>query len=104
MCLVPIQEILGKIHLLFFGVHELSFSMGHVQVIMDEWTWYHYTRSAEHKTRGECMQTSKQANLEHNGKQQMENKRKSWLNEAQGLITLLFIWGAEWVFSALIDF
>lgn len=36
--------------------------------------------------------------------QQLENKRKDWLRDAQGLIALLFIWGAEWVFSAAVDF
>ncbi|WP_175532472.1 hypothetical protein [Paenibacillus sp. yr247] len=33
----------------------------------------------------------------------MENKRKAWISEARALIPLLFIWGAEWVFSALVD-
>ncbi|KRE92369.1 hypothetical protein ASG89_33225 [Paenibacillus sp. Soil766] len=50
------------------------------------------------------MQTSKQADMTTPGQQQLENKRKDWLREAQGLIPLLFIWGAEWVFSAIIDF
>lgn len=36
--------------------------------------------------------------------QQLENRRKDWLHAAQGLIPLLFIWGAEWVFGAVIDF
>ena len=62
--------------------------MGHVQVIMDEWTWYHYTRSVEHKTRGECMQTSKQSDLairHRTNNNKLENKRKDWLREAQGI-------------------
>jgi hypothetical protein len=50
------------------------------------------------------MQTSKQGNLNPTGQQQLANKRKDWLREAQGFIVLLFIWGAEWVFSAIIDF
>ncbi|WP_246320472.1 hypothetical protein [Paenibacillus qinlingensis] len=50
------------------------------------------------------MQTSKQADMTTTGQQQLENKRKDWLREAQGLIPLLFIWGAEWVFSAAVDF
>jgi hypothetical protein len=50
------------------------------------------------------MQTSKQADLNQTKQQHLENKRKDWLRDAQGLITLLFIWGAEWVFSAIIDF
>ena len=50
------------------------------------------------------MQTSKPSNLTQTKQQQVENKRKDWLREAHGLIPLLFIWGAEWVFSAAIDF
>ncbi|NOU63712.1 hypothetical protein GC096_06685 [Paenibacillus sp. LMG 31461] len=50
------------------------------------------------------MQTSKQADLNQTKHQHLENKRKDWLRDAQGLITLLFIWGAEWVFSAAVDF
>lgn len=50
------------------------------------------------------MQTSKPSNLTQTKQQQLENKRKDWLREAQGLVPLLFIWGAEWVFSAGVDF
>ncbi|MDR6554736.1 hypothetical protein [Paenibacillus qinlingensis] len=50
------------------------------------------------------MQTSKQTNLTKPGQQQLTNKRRDWLREAQGLIPLVFIWGAEWVFSAGVDF
>lgn len=41
------------------------------------------------------MQNTKQTDL--------ANKRKAWIHEARALIPLLFIWGAEWVFSALVD-
>ncbi|WNR45002.1 hypothetical protein [Paenibacillus roseipurpureus] len=34
----------------------------------------------------------------------LANKRKDWLHNAQGFVALLFIWGAEWVFSAAVDF
>ncbi|OCT16031.1 hypothetical protein A8709_10465 [Paenibacillus pectinilyticus] len=50
------------------------------------------------------MQTSKQADLAQTRNQQLHNKRKDWLHEAQGFIALLFIWGTEWVFNAVIDF
>ncbi|BFT69019.1 hypothetical protein [Paenibacillus anseongense] len=31
------------------------------------------------------------------------HKRKLWIGEARALLPLLFIWGAEWMFSALMD-
>ncbi|MZQ82450.1 hypothetical protein GQF01_10050 [Paenibacillus sp. 5J-6] len=31
------------------------------------------------------------------------HKRKIWIGEARALLPLLFIWGAEWIFSALVD-
>ncbi|TXK82677.1 hypothetical protein [Paenibacillus sp. N3.4] len=34
----------------------------------------------------------------------LTNKRKAWIGEARALLPLLFIWGAEWIFSALVDF
>ncbi|NOU91468.1 hypothetical protein GC102_37945 [Paenibacillus sp. LMG 31460] len=33
----------------------------------------------------------------------MANKRKAWIGQANALIPLLFIWGAEWMFSAIVD-
>ncbi|MEC0229670.1 hypothetical protein [Paenibacillus alba] len=42
------------------------------------------------------MQNSKQTDL--------ANKRKAWIGEAHALIPLLFIWGGEWMFSAIMDF
>lgn len=42
------------------------------------------------------MQNAKQSEL--------ANKRKAWLAGAKPLIPLLFIWGAEWIFSAAVDF
>lgn len=50
------------------------------------------------------MQTSKPSNLDQAKQEQLDNKRKDWLHNAQSLISLLFIWGAEWVFSSVIDF
>lgn len=44
-----------------------------------------------------------QQDLENPKRQDLENKRKAWIGQANALIPLLFIWGAEWVFSALID-
>jgi hypothetical protein len=32
------------------------------------------------------------------------NRRKAWIGEARALLPLLSIWGAEWIFSALVDF
>ncbi|MDQ0902491.1 hypothetical protein [Paenibacillus sp. V4I7] len=57
------------------------------------------------------MQNSKQTDLantnrqdlENNKRQDLENKRKAWIGQANALIPLLFIWGAEWMFSALVD-
>ncbi|GFZ95993.1 hypothetical protein GCM10008018_48010 [Paenibacillus marchantiophytorum] len=42
------------------------------------------------------MQNTKQTDL--------ATKRKAWLSQAHALIPLLFIWGAEWMFSAIMDF
>ncbi|WP_173186948.1 hypothetical protein [Paenibacillus alginolyticus] len=44
-----------------------------------------------------------QQNLENQKRQNMEDKRKAWIGQANALILLLFIWGAEWIFSALVD-
>lgn len=49
------------------------------------------------------MQKTKQTDLETNKQAHLENKRKVWIGEARALIPLLFIWGAEWIFSALVD-
>ncbi|NOU71779.1 hypothetical protein GC098_10165 [Paenibacillus sp. LMG 31458] len=49
------------------------------------------------------MQNSKQTDLANTNRQDLENKRKSWIGQANALIPLLFIWGAEWIFSALVD-
>ncbi|KRE47278.1 hypothetical protein [Paenibacillus sp. Soil724D2] len=45
-----------------------------------------------------------QKDLENKKQQDLENKRKAWIGQANALIPLLFIWGAEWMFSALVDF
>lgn len=58
------------------------------------------------------MQNTKQRDLNNTNRQKMENsknsalanKRKIWIGEARALLPLLFIWGAEWIFSALVDF
>ncbi|MFD0696843.1 hypothetical protein ACFQZT_22510 [Paenibacillus sp. GCM10027628] len=42
------------------------------------------------------MQNAKQTDL--------ANRRKAWIGEARALLPLLSIWGAEWIFSALVDF
>jgi len=34
----------------------------------------------------------------------LSDKRKAWIGEARALLPLLAIWGAEWIFSALVDF
>ncbi|MFC5450730.1 hypothetical protein [Paenibacillus aestuarii] len=34
----------------------------------------------------------------------ISDKRKAWIGEARALLPLLAIWGAEWIFSALVDF
>lgn len=49
------------------------------------------------------MQNSKQKDLANTNQQDLENKRKAWIGQANALIPLLFIWGAEWIFSALVD-
>ncbi|MDF2644994.1 MAG: hypothetical protein K0Q73_799 [Paenibacillus sp.] len=49
------------------------------------------------------MQNSKQTDLANTNRQDLENKRKAWIGQANALIPLLFIWGAEWMFSALVD-
>ena len=41
------------------------------------------------------MQNAKQTEMAH--------KRKAWIGEASALVPLLSIWGAEWIFSALVD-
>lgn len=33
----------------------------------------------------------------------LANRRKAWLYEGRALLPLLFIWGIEWIFSALVD-
>jgi hypothetical protein len=45
-----------------------------------------------------------QQDLENNKRQDLESKRKAWIGQANALIPLLSIWGAEWMFSALVDF
>lgn len=49
------------------------------------------------------MQNSKQTDLANTNRQDLANKRKAWIGQANALIPLLFIWGAEWIFSALVD-
>lgn len=44
-----------------------------------------------------------QQDLENKKRQDLENKRKAWIGQANALIPLLFIWGTEWMFSALVD-
>ncbi|MDD9271085.1 hypothetical protein ACFPES_28965 [Paenibacillus sp. GCM10023248] len=34
---------------------------------------------------------------------ELAHKRKMWIDQARPLLPLLFIWGAEWIFSALVD-
>ncbi|WP_246321360.1 hypothetical protein [Paenibacillus germinis] len=49
------------------------------------------------------MQNSKQTDLANTNRQDLANKRKAWIGQANALIPLLFIWGAEWMFSAIVD-
>ncbi|WP_261303857.1 hypothetical protein [Paenibacillus andongensis] len=46
---------------------------------------------------------TKRQKLENNRQQDLEDKRKAWIGQANALIPLLFIWGAEWIFSAIVD-
>ncbi|MBP1964661.1 hypothetical protein [Paenibacillus aceris] len=50
------------------------------------------------------MQNTKQKDLNNTKHSDLANKRRIWIGEARALIPLLFIWGAEWIFSALVDF
>ncbi|MGO4269918.1 hypothetical protein AB4Z22_08755, partial [Paenibacillus sp. TAF58] len=50
------------------------------------------------------LENNKQNDSENNRQQDLVHKRKAWIGQANALIPLLFIWGAEWMFSAIVDF
>ncbi|KRF23107.1 hypothetical protein [Paenibacillus sp. Soil787] len=54
-------------------------------------------------TNRQDLEDNKRQKLENNRQQDLDDKRKAWIGQANALIPLLFIWGAEWMFSALID-
>lgn len=48
-------------------------------------------------------QKTRDQKLPHATDKDLANKRKIWIDGARPLLPLLFIWGAEWIFSALVD-